>query len=246
VVGILHGAFEHGGRYAHVMEAWADRGIASVAIDLRGHGRAGGKRGFCLRFEEYLDDTLELEALVGEVNAPALLFGHSFGGLVATSSALTRPAPWRGLVLSSPFFDVAMELPRVKRVAATIASRFVPMLSMPNNLRSADVTHDSALASAYDEDPLVFHNVTARWFTEAKAAQERALARASSITMPLYVVLGTGDRIAKCEATRVFFDRVSSRDKTWDAREGLYHEVLNEPEWRGIADELAQWILGHA
>src|SRR5579864_123572 len=83
VVGILHGYGEHAGRYAHVMGAWSDRGIASVAIDMRGHGRAGGKRGFCERFDEYLADVLELERLTREKNVPAFLFGHSLGGLVA-------------------------------------------------------------------------------------------------------------------------------------------------------------------
>jgi alpha-beta hydrolase superfamily lysophospholipase len=50
VVGVVHGYGEYGGRYARVMDAWAQRGIASVAIDLRGHGRAGGRRGYCAHF----------------------------------------------------------------------------------------------------------------------------------------------------------------------------------------------------
>jgi len=195
VVGIVHGAFEYGGRYAHVMDAWAERGIASVAIDLRGHGRAGGRRGYCSRFEEYLDDTLELEGLVAKTEAPALLFGHSFGGLVATCTVLARPTAWRALVLSSPFFDVAMDRPWVREVAAKVASRVLPTLSLPNGIRSSDVTHDAALARSYDEDPLTFHTANARWYTETKSAQERALASAPSIAMPLYVVVGTDDRL---------------------------------------------------
>jgi alpha-beta hydrolase superfamily lysophospholipase len=246
VVGIVHGAFEYGERYAHVMDAWAEQGIASVAIDMRGHGRAGGRRGYCERFEEFLDDTLELEGLVAETKVPALLFGHSFGGLVAASTALARPTAWRALVLSSPFFDVAMEVPWPKMVAARVASRILPTFAMRNGIRSSDVTHDAALARAYDEDPLTFHTATARWYTETRIAQERALAKATSIDMPLYVVVGTADRLVKTEAARSFFDRVSSSDKTWDERAGLFHEVLNEPEWRGIADKLGEWILAHA
>lgn len=246
VVGVLHGYGEYGARYAHVMGAWADRGIASVAIDLRGHGRAGGRRGFCERFGEFLDDTLELERLTAEKNVPAFLFGHSFGGLVAMSSALARPTPWRALVLSAPFLGLAMEVPRIKLVAGKIASRLAPTLSLPNGIRSTDVTHDAALARAYDEDPLVFHIVTARWITEVQAAQERAIARAGSLAMPLYVVMGTQDRIAKIEKARAFFDAAGARDKTWDPREGLFHEVLNEPEWRGIADKIADFVLAHA
>src|SRR4029079_11539919 len=56
VLGIIHGYADHGARYRHVMGALAEHGIGSIAIDLRGHGRALGPRGSCLRFDEFLDD----------------------------------------------------------------------------------------------------------------------------------------------------------------------------------------------
>jgi alpha-beta hydrolase superfamily lysophospholipase len=243
VVGIVHGYGEYGGRYAHVMGAWADRGIASVAIDLRGHGRAAGRRGFCERFGDYLDDTRELERLTAEKAVPAFLFGHSLGGLVAASSALARPTLWRALLLSAPFFGLAMEVPRIKLMAGKIASRLVPTLSLPNGIRGSDVTHDLDVARAYEEDPLVFHGANARWLTEVQAAQKRAIENAGNLSIPLYAVMGTNDRISKVEKAQEFFDAAGVRDKTWDSREGLFHEVLNEPEWRDIADKIADFVL---
>jgi len=245
VVGILHGYGEHGKRYAHVADAWADSGIASVALDLRGHGRARGRRGYCDHFQEYVDDVSELapfiEARSG--NAPLYLFGHSFGGLVAASAVLAQPAPWRGIVLSAPYFGLAMHVPRVKLLAGKIASRIAPKFALPTGIRGSDVTHDAERAREYDEDPLVFTKATARWFTETAAAQTRALARARLLTMPLYVAMGTDDRVAKIESARAFFDAASSPEKKWDERPGLFHEVLSEPEWRSIADAMAQWIV---
>ena len=113
VVALLHGYADHGGRYAHVVEAWAELGIATVTIDMRGHGRAEGRRGYCARFSEYFDDVAELVDVVGKraPGVPAVLFGHSFGGLVAASCAIEGPSPWRALVLSGPFFGLAKELP---------------------------------------------------------------------------------------------------------------------------------------
>lgn len=246
VVGVLHGYADHGARYRHVMDAWADKGIASVAIDMRGHGRSGGVRGHCHRFSEFLDDAGELARLVREraqPGVPAVVFGHSFGGLVAASYVVDRgAAPWRALVLSAPYLGLALEVPRVKIAAGKIASRIVPKLALPAGLCGADVTHDAERARAYDDDPLVFKTATARWFTEATAAQSRLLARARDLRLPLYVVMGTADRVAKVESARALFDAASSTDKTWDAREGLYHEVLSEPPWRAIADALGDWI----
>ena len=248
IVGLLHGYADHAARYAHVMDAWAEKGIATVAIDMRGHGRAAGPRGYCARFDEYLDDASELARLVADKGhgAPAFLFGHSFGGLVAASSVLASPGAWKGVVLSSPYFGLALEVPGAKLVAAKIASRLVPRLALPTGIRGRDVTHDPVRASAYESDPLVFKNATARWFTETVRAQKSAFARAPSFALPLLLVAAGADPVAKTADARRFFDAVGSTDKTWDERKGLYHETLNEPEWPEIAATMASWILDHA
>lgn len=247
IVGLLHGYADHAARYSHVMDRWATKGIASVAIDMRGHGRATGPRGYCARFDEFLDDAAELARLVGDRGrgAPQFLFGHSFGGLVASMSAIESPRAWRGLVLSSPYFGLALEVPAAKVLAGRIASRLVPKLGLPSGLKGSDVTHDPVRARAYDEDPLVFQNARARWFTETTKAQARALGRASQLSMPLYVMPGGADPIAKTADARRFYDAAGSRDKTWDERPGLLHEVLNEPEWPELTDKLGDWILSH-
>ena len=247
VVGMIPGYADHGARYAHVMGALAEHGIGSVVIDLRGHGRAGGVRGFCSRFDEFVDDARELRrlALSRAKGAPVFLFGHSFGGLTAATSALADPGPWKGLVLSAPFFGLAMDVPRAKVLAGRIASRVYPKLAIPAGIPPGDLTHDAAKARAYDDDPLVFKNATARWFTEATKAQKRALEDAPRLRMPLYMTFGTADRIASFAAGKRFFDAAGSKEKTWDPREGLFHEVLNEPSWKEIVDPIASWILGH-
>lgn len=182
VVALLHGFAEHAGRYSHVVKAWAERGIATLAMNLRGHGKSEGARGACLTFSEYLDDARELVEFVRRrlPDAPRFLYGHSFGGLVATSLLLDKPAPWRGLLLTSPNFRIAMKVPLIKRLAGRIASVVAPGFGLPSGLVGADMTHDPAAARAYDSDPLIFKNARARWFTEATAAQGRATARAES------------------------------------------------------------------
>jgi alpha-beta hydrolase superfamily lysophospholipase len=247
VVGLLHGYAEYGARYAHVADAWAERGIATVAIDMRGHGHAEGPRGACLRFAEYLDDVAELGALIEDrlPGVPRVLFGHSFGGLVASTAVLANPAPWRALVLSSPFFGVALPVPSVQRGLGKIVSKLAPQVGMPSGLKGKDVTHDPARARAYDEDPLIFPKANVRWFNEAEAAQAAAIDRARGLVMPLYLFIGTADKIVKVDRARAFFDAAGSADKTWAPQVGLFHETLNEVAWRPIADGVAAWVLAH-
>ncbi|HLK41098.1 MAG TPA: lysophospholipase [Polyangiaceae bacterium] len=248
VVALVHGYAEHGARYAHVAGAWAERGLATIAIDLRGHGRAQGERGRCVRFEEYLDDVTELVQLMGEKapGAVPFLFGHSFGGLVAAARVLSNPAPWKAVVLSAPYLELAVAVPGARILMGRIASRLFPKAEFPSDLSGAQMTHDVERARARDADPLVFKTVSARWFTESVRAQQETIARAASLKLPLLMVMGTKDPVAKYERARAFFDAASSADKTWVPCEGLFHEVLNEPEWRPIADRVGEWILQHA
>ncbi|MBX3227714.1 MAG: lysophospholipase [Labilithrix sp.] len=246
VLGIVPGYADHGARYRHVMGALAEHGIGSIAIDLRGHGRALGTRGFCNRFDEFLDDARELRALVEDrakkAKAPAFLFGHSFGGLVASSSILESAGAFKGLVLSAPFFGLALEVPKIKVLAGRVASRLYPKLGLPSGLHGKDMTHDPERAKAYDEDPLVFPNATARWFTEAVKAQERALENAPKLTLPLYMAFGTADRVASFTAGKRFFERAGSKDKTFDPRPDQFHEILNEPSWKELVESISGWI----
>jgi alpha-beta hydrolase superfamily lysophospholipase len=247
-VGILHGYADHAARYQHVLDFWAEKGIAAIAIDMRGHGRALGLRGYCDRFEEFLRDAGELSRVVQDQarGGAMFLFGHSFGGLVAASSAIESPGSWRGLILSAPFFGLALEVPVAKIAAGRVASVIAPRLGIPSGLVGADLTHDATRAAGYDADPLVFKKATARWFRETQLAQGRALERAGDLRLPLYLAFGGADKVAKLATARTFYDRVASPDKTWNEVAGAYHEVLNEPDWEVLAGEIATWILAHS
>lgn len=244
-VAIIPGYADYSQRYARTMDVWAEHGLSSVAIDLRGHGRSGGPPGHVMRFDEYLDDVRELLSIL-DAKAPAiprLVFGHSFGAVVAIKTVLAGIGSFRAMALSDPYLGLALDVPRIKIVAGQIASRFVPALGLPSGLTGAQMSTSAEAARAYDSDPLIFKNARARWFTETTAAQERAFADASRLTMPLYVTFGTADPVASMPAAKKFFDAAGSADKTWDPREGLYHEVLNEPSWKDIVEAIARWVL---
>ena len=56
VVCLVHGHGEHGGRYYQLAEFLTDSGFAVVAIDLRGHGKSQGQRGFFPSYKTLLGD----------------------------------------------------------------------------------------------------------------------------------------------------------------------------------------------
>jgi alpha-beta hydrolase superfamily lysophospholipase len=251
VLAIMHGYADHVGRYMHVFGALAELGIGAVAIDFRGHGKTGGERGYCDRFTEFYDDADELYALTKDRakqagGAPLFLFGHSFGGLVASRTAIATPREYKGVILSSPLFGLALEVPKVKELAGRVASMIYPKLGLPSGLKGNAMTHDEARAKAYDEDPLVFPKARARWFTEMTDAQAECFRRAGELALPLYMAFGTADPVNSFDAGKRFFDAAGSKDKTFDPREGKFHELLNETDWKDLVEKYAKFVLSHA
>src|SRR5437868_4053379 len=85
---VVHGYGDHCGRYEHFMQWTAARGVACHALDMRGQGRAGGRRGYTSQWEQYLNDLtafLARDALRNREGRPLFILGHSHGALVVAA-----------------------------------------------------------------------------------------------------------------------------------------------------------------
>ncbi len=250
-VAIVHGYGEHAARYEETAKRWQARGIGSVAVDLRGHGKSLGTRGYVERFTDYHRDVDALVEYVKEKAAggPVAMLGHSMGGLLALHWLLSgRGSELAGVVLSSPYLGLAVEVNPVKVGLGKIMSNVIPTFAQPSGLKGADVCRDPALSALYDRDPLNNKKATARWFTESNAAIESVHRRAGQVSTPLLLLYGGEDKVAKADATDRFAAALTGDDKTCERLPGLYHEILNEaPEQRhAIMDRMADWLLARA
>ena len=246
-VGIVHGYFDHSGRYRKFIDALVNEGFAAHAFDYRGHGQADGRRGYCDHFSDYVDD---LDAFWSRVRGAAkdqkaFLLGHSHGGLMAIHYQARRPAGISGLMLSSPYLRLAFKPPPLKVLTATMIGRVVPWLPIKNQLRPEQLTRDPEAQRAVERDHLYNHTVTPRWFSESTRAQEEAMAMASSFTLPAFVFCGSGDEIASPRATRDFFERLASPDKKFTEYPGRVHETLNDVGKEEVWKDISNWISKH-
>jgi len=65
------------------------------------------------------------------------------------------------------------------------------------------------------------------------------------ITLPLLMVHGSADLIADVEGARDLFAQIASMDKELIVYDGLYHEVMNEPERDRVLDDIVAWLDRH-
>jgi alpha-beta hydrolase superfamily lysophospholipase len=245
---LVHGYGEHIGRYDEVGRGLAAAGFNVRGYDQRGHGQSGGVRGYCDRFQQFVDDLALVVERARDGQLPVFILAHSFGALVAPFFALQHPTALTGMVLSSPWWKNAVVVSPGKVLAGKIASRLYGKLALPSGLKGADCTRDPELAALYDRDPLNNKNATARWYTEATAAQQDLVARAPQVTTPILVMAGEADKLSDATQAPIVFDRLGSKDKTLRMLASQYHEILNEPRptrEQNLA-QMVEWLRAHA
>lgn len=244
VVAICHGFAEHSGRYAHVAEYLNQRGYAVVALDLRGHGLSDGPRAYVQSFNEYLNDLGRFLRLVREKHPglPVFLLGHSMGGGVAALYVLARQPELAGVILSGPALKMGSEPQPLGRRVLFAAMSLIPRLRLPA-LPAAAVSRDPEVVRAYEEDPLVFRGGPTVGLAKAgMRASDRIARDMERFTLPLLIVHGTEDKLVPTAGSQELYERAESTDKTLKLYEGLYHEVLNEPEKLEVLGDLAAWL----
>lgn len=245
VVVLVHGLFEHAGRYGGLVDALLGRGYAVAAYDQRGHGRSGGARGMLPSVDALLDDLAFFLARVRprHPGLPCVLFGHSMGGMVAAVYAVERAADGDldALVLSAPYLGspaASTPVVRLAQILGTIAPRLPT-----RRIDAADLSHDPAVVEDYRRDPLTYGGrIPARTGATLLDGARRARGGAAALPGPLLILQGGADRLTPPETARRLYAEAGARDKTLAFYAPLYHEVLNEPPPAHAATDLLAWI----
>lgn len=244
---VVHGINEHGGRYAHVAERLVREGWLVGAIDHRGHGLSGGRRAAVERFDDWVCDLdTYIRRVLVDAPRPLFLLGHSLGGLIATAYALHHQDVLAGLVLSSPSVmppkGVSPNMLRAGRLLSRVAAN-LPVVG----LRLDAVSRDPSMVEAYRDDPLVhLGKVRARTGAEILDAIAEVQRDIAQLTVPVLSMQGTVDLLVDPGAARWVDEHTGSADHTLRIYEGLYHEVLNEPERDAVLDDVCGWLDAHA
>jgi acylglycerol lipase len=243
VVVIAHGAGEHSGRYAHVATRLTSAGYAVYALDHRGHGRSGGRRAVVDRMDNAVADLHTFVAFAASQHPERKVFllGHSMGGTISLAFAPRHQEELAGMVLSGPVAVLEAASPAL-RVAAKVLSALTPNLGV-FGVDPSLVSRDPEVVRAYREDPLVFHGkLPARTVAELAGAVERFPDAVPGIRLPLLLMHGTADKLAPPAGSSMVHERAGSSDKTLRLYDGLYHEILNEPEKETVISDLLDWL----
>jgi alpha-beta hydrolase superfamily lysophospholipase len=244
---LVHGLAEHSGRYIDFADFLRDHGYAVDTFDLRGHGKSSGPAVYVNSFDDYMSD---LDFFLDRVRVrlpgkPLFLFGFSMGAAITALFIIERKPQVRGVVLSAPVVRVSDSIsPLLQKLSGAIASTFPRMRMVRLNHRH--LSRDESVCTAYDRDPLVYRRgIPARTGFELIKAARRIQAGAADFAVPVLILQGSEDKLVDPEASRFFFESIGSGDRTLKLYEGLFHEVMNEPERESVRDDVLTWLDAH-
>ncbi len=250
VMVIIHGLAEHSGRYRDTGTFFAAKGWAVYACDLRSHGQSpdlpGAGRVHVNRFADFLVDaeTLVTFARSRHAGLPVYMLGHSMGGLVTILYTLQAPQALAGAIVSSPALGTHPDFkpPLFLKLMVSILSRVTPRLLVDSNLDTQAISRDSAVVQAYMSDPLVSDKVSARWYAEIIKSIKAAHRDAPMLKTPMLVMQSGADRLVDPGAPARWTASTPpgiAESVLWD---GLYHEMLNEPEKDRVRARILDWL----
>lgn len=244
VVVIVHGFAEHLGRYDYFTEKLVESDFTIYRFDNRGHGKSGGKTGHLNDFNDYVLDTdLVVEKAIQEnPDLHIFMIGHSMGGFIAFQYGLKYGSKLKGQILSGAATDYNKEIQGIKGILIKIASKILPNILIKNDLSDL-ISRDQQVVKNYRSDPLVFDKATASFYYQFLIAGTNYLiANTKHYTCPCLILHGEKDKIIGKEASEKLFANIASEDKALTVYEGLFHEILNEPEKEKVMGDIIQWI----
>jgi pimeloyl-ACP methyl ester carboxylesterase len=225
VHGLGHGAW----CWEHWLDAAAAVGHPAYAVSLRGHGSSPGRLRTAL-LRQYVDDVI---ATASALPRPAVLVGHSMGGLVVQQALARYAAPAAVLVAPVPAHPALASLVAIARRHPTDALGIVIGRSLP--LRPDYLVHEL--------DPAAADAVSARCGGESAVVQYQLLmhrpARPPLGAPPVLVLATPDDRLVPIRGVRSTAARYGASVVEFP---GMGHDLMLDARWREPFDAMTAWL----
>lgn len=222
VLVVCHGAGEFKENHFPLCELLAERGIASLALDMHGHGESGGER-FCVRINEWVSDiqaAMDFLASDPRIDSERMAaFGLSSGGTAVLEAAVvdqrikalvTLDATVRDSlpIFTGTFLKTLTALGKAKKTLTNTELR-VSLLRIGGKSQLASdpeidhrITNDPRARAAFGSFP--FPGGAEAFFVDT-------IKRVPSITAPTLVLWGEDDKLDPPETGRLLYEALRGK-----------------------------------
>ncbi|MBY0096225.1 alpha/beta hydrolase [Mesobacillus maritimus] len=242
VIMLIHGFGDHSGGLQNITSSLAKNHYIVYAVDLRGHGKSSGKRGFIRSWNEFRGDIHELRKLVTlkEPNLPLYVIGHSMGGVISLDYSLKHSEGIAGVVAISP--GISYEPTAFERLGVLVMGKLKPDLKIIKSGNFQLQAKDPALQAKYNPEGLRHNTATPGLGRGLLQASKHVVNNALSINVPLLLQYGVDDKITPPKKLNQFFKQVGSKDKQVLEYPNARHRPFDEAGREKFLGDLISWL----
>ena len=155
--------------------------------------------------------------------------------------------PLQGVIVSSPFLGMAIDISPALHTVAHVLSRAWPTFTKGSLFDETDLTHDSEVIAQTRRDPYYLRGNTTRWYTETLKAQNLTMKRAADFQFPLLMQQSGQDHLVNKHTAQEFFEATRSSDRQRFEYSDSLHEIYNETLDRReqAFQHLRSWLNDH-
>lgn len=247
---LTHGLGEHALRYERLAQELAAAGYSVWADDHRGHGATGMQQygGDTARLGRLgpgglraaVDDVRDLTAIIREERpgVPVVLFGQSWGSLMAQMVINDAASDYDGVVLAGTAFRTVRDMN-----SGDLNARHKHLGDTGNEWLSRDV----GVQEAFRDDPLTFYADARTLFGIRDAL--RLLGRPTrrmAKDLPILLLAGSEDSLGGEASVTKLANAYARRSRLTDVHVIVYpgarHEVFNEINRDEVVADLVGWL----
>jgi pimeloyl-ACP methyl ester carboxylesterase len=243
---MIHGAFCGPWAFEHWRKPFAARGYKLHLPALRFHD-CGRNPPPALGTTSLLDYASDLERLLDDIGEPAVLIGHSMGGLLAqmlsarrkvAACVLLAPSAPYGVLPATPFEIASAQ-------ALYLAGDFWNKPLKPERwiaeTNALDMLPEKDRAAVFaqfvPESGLATFEIM-QWALDTKRA---SAVDAAAVKCPILCLAGSRDRVNSPGTVRSIARRYRDH-ATFEELHGHSHWLIGEPGWEKIADHALGWL----
>jgi len=246
----LHGIQSHAGWYESSSNRLAEHGYDVRFLDRRGSGLNDEQRGHAAHEDRLINDVvqflLDVSAERGRCapDAPITLLAVSWSGKLAVAACARRPELVDALALLYPGICAKIRAGWCERKLLQLAD-FLGVKHRPVRLPLDDATLFTDVPKWQDyirDDRMALHQATTGFLNASRKLDVLAARAPERIACPVLLMLAGKDRIIDNRATRAYFERFASNERTLIEYPDAAHTLEFEPDRDTFIADLVEWL----
>ncbi len=243
IILIIHGFRGHSGQYEELVKYLNMNNYGVYGFDQRGHGRSAELPGYVDNFEDFIVDIKHMIALMkaNETSLPIFTVGHSMGGLTSFIYGALYPETINGQVFSAAALTLPFGVRFIPKIFFRLLKKFPKFKIYPVIKRKS--SRNKEFSKHLKNDPYAIKYATTGLLYEFLFKGIGMMKNyKDKYKVPCLLIHGNKDKIIPFQSSTNIYGALSIDNKTLIIYDGLYHELLQEPERRKIFRDLTKWL----